>query len=30
MIAGTGAKEWAKARGQVVVDDNELIERKNI
>ncbi|CAO3610105.1 unnamed protein product [Mucor hiemalis] len=29
MIAGRGAKEWAKARGQVVVNDNELIEPKS-
>lgn len=29
MISGAGAKEWASARGQAVVDDEDLIEPKS-
>lgn len=30
LLAGQGAKEWAKERGQDVVEDKDLIERNTI
>lgn len=27
-LAGQGAKEWAKSRGNIIIEDQDLIERK--
>ncbi len=30
LLVGQGAKEWAKERDQVIVEDKDLIERKRV